>query len=100
MADIYITEYALLARDWNNFHIAAGAEPNLAEQKVSNPAVSTQSSAFNARTRFIMVHAQAAAHIAIGANPTAATTGHRLAAGETRFYGVTGGHKLAAINGT
>ena len=102
MADIYITEYAELARDAFNYHVAAGKEPNLAEQKIANPAASTQSNALNERTAFVMVHASAAAHIAFGANPTAATTGHRLAAGETRFYGVVpgAGHKIAAINGT
>lgn len=101
MADIYITEYSHLARDANNWQVAAGAEPALVEQKISNPAASTQSSALNARTAFVMVHASAAAHIAFGTNPTAAVTGHRLAAGETRFYGVplNASYKIAAING-
>ncbi|MCA0276261.1 MAG: hypothetical protein LCH86_09665 [Proteobacteria bacterium] len=99
MADIYITEYTMLARDGGNFLIPTGQEPSIAEQQIANPAASTQSSAFNAQTRFIMVHASAAAHIAIGTNPTAVTTKHRLGAGETRFYGVPGGYKLAAING-
>lgn len=101
MADIYITEYAKLARDGANFHIAAGMEPAIAEQQIANPAASTQSSAFNDQTAFIMVHAQAAAHIKIGTNPTAVTTAHRLGAGETRFYGVPMGksYKIAAING-
>jgi len=101
MADIYITEYAEIARDRLDFMIAAGKEPAVAEQVVANPAASVQSSAFNEVTAFIMVHAQAAAHIKIGTNPTAAVTAHRMGAGETRFYGVPAGkgYKLAAING-
>ncbi|WP_395451179.1 hypothetical protein ACHMW7_16135 [Aminobacter sp. UC22_36] len=102
MADVYITEYATLARDAHNYIILAGKEPAIAEQQIANPVASTQSSAFNAQTAFIMVHASAAAHIAFGTNPTAATTKHRLGAGETRFYGVPVGQsfKLAAINGS
>ncbi|GAA4108779.1 hypothetical protein ACFFTN_01385 [Aminobacter aganoensis] len=102
MADIYITEYATLARDGHNYLIAAGKEPSVAEQQIANPATSTQSSAFNAQTAFIMVHASAAAHVAVGANPTAVNNRHRLGAGETRFYGVPqgAGYKLAAINGS
>jgi hypothetical protein len=100
MADIYITEYVKLARDGGNYHIAAGKEPAIADQKISNPATTTQSSAFNALTTFVMVHASAAAHLTFGANPTATTGTHRIGANETRFYGVEPGHKLAAINGS
>jgi len=99
MADIYVTEYAELARDIKSFHLAAPLEPCLAVQKIGNPATTTQSSAFNAQTKFVMVHASAAAHVSFGSNPTATTSTDRLGAGETRFYGVVPGHKVAAING-
>jgi hypothetical protein len=100
MAFTYITEYEALARDRFNYHIAAGAEPAIAEQRVDNTGASTQSAAFNERTAFIMVHTDGICSIKIGANPTALVTGHRMAAGETRFYGVQPGHKIAVIANT
>jgi hypothetical protein len=103
MADIYITEYCRLGRDAQGQMVAAGWEPNNGEQVIVNPVASTQSTVLKANTSFVMVHASAAAHLAFGENPTAATTAHRLAAGETRFYGVqergTAAMKIAAING-
>jgi hypothetical protein len=101
MADIYITEYAALARDAHNYHIAAGREPSIAEQKIAATGTTAQSNALNALTAFVMVHATAAAHLAFGTNPTAVVTAHRIGAGETRFYGVPVGQsfKIAAING-
>lgn len=97
---VYITEYAALARDRFDFHIAAGKEPAIAEQVRTVSGASAQSSAFNEQTAFVMVHASEACHLAFGSNPTAATTAHRMGAGETRFYGVITGHKLAAIAGS
>lgn len=103
MADIYITEYSALARDAQGQMVAAGIEPNNGDQVILNPATSTQSTVLKADTTFVMVHVSAAAHISFGINPTATTGSHRLAAGETRYYGIrprgTAAIKIAAING-
>ncbi len=99
MANVYVTEYAALARDGFNFHIAAGLEPAIAEQKVTFT-TTTQSNAFNEQTRFVMVHVDAICHVAFGDNPTATTGAHRLAANETRFYGVRPGQKIAFVTGS
>lgn len=101
MADIYITEYVRLGADQVGKVPPVPFEPNVAEQVIANPVASTQSAALNAQTTMVMVHASAAAHIKFGLNPTAVTTAHRLAAGETRFYSVQPGQsmKIAAING-
>lgn len=97
---VYITEYRALARDGFEFHVAAGAEPNLAEQAITVSGTSAQSSAFNGSTAFVMVHTSEVVCLKFGVNPTAVTTAHRLGSGETRFYGVVPGQKLAAIVGT
>lgn len=97
---LYITEYAFLARDGANYHIAAGREPAIAEQTVSVSGTSAQSSAFNAQTRFVMIHASESLHLLFGDNPTAVVTKHKMASGETRFYGVNPGDKVAAIAGS
>lgn len=97
---VYVTEYARLARDGNNFHVAAGAEPAVANQLRTVSGASAQTAAFNEQTAFVMVHTTEIVCLAFGADPTAVTTAHRVAAGETRFYGVNAGDKLAAIVGT
>lgn len=97
---VYITEYAALARDAFNFHISAGKEPAVAEQVMTISGASSQSAPFNAQTAFIMVHTTEVACLKFGENPTAVTTNHRVGAGETRFYGVNPGQRMAAIVGT
>ena len=84
----FITEYRDLARDTNNRDVAAGMEPAVTEQSITVSGVSTQSAAFNAQTSYVMIHAQEAACLAWGTNPTAVTTKQRIGANETRFVGV------------
>ena len=71
--------------------------PPIAEQTVAIGAGSVQSAAFNAATVAIRVHVDVAASIAIGLNPTASLTTARLAAGQTEYFGVTPGDKIAVI---
>lgn len=102
MATLYITEFS---------HIAPTATPGgetapapvaagVAEQSMAITAGSTPSAAFNAKTFFVMIHTDAICSLAFGAAPTAVTTAHRMAANETRFYGVTPGQKVAVIANT
>jgi hypothetical protein len=97
---LYITEYQSLARANNGPHVAAGQEPNVAEQQVSIGGTSTQSAAFNAKTGFVMIHTDAICALAFGNDPTAVANRHRMAAGEVRFYGVSPGQKVAVITAT
>ncbi len=98
---LFITEYRDLARDIGSNFIAAGMEPSIAEQAMTLSGTTAQSAVFNAQTAFVMVHAQEAACVAWGTNPTATTVKQRMAAGETRYVGVPSGRsfRLAAILG-
>lgn len=98
---LFLTEYASLASDIGSSGIAAPLEPAIVDQSVAVSGSSTQSSAFNARTSFVMVHAQEACCVQWGTNPTAVTTKQRMAAGETRFVGIPAGKsfKVAVIAG-
>jgi hypothetical protein len=97
---LFLTEYMDVAKDRGSNFIAAGMEPSVAEQSITLTGTSQQSAAFNERTAFVMVHAQEAACLAWGTNPAADTAKQRMAAGETRFYGVPPGKsfKVAARN--
>ena len=100
MAVVYVSEFARQVRDAGGYLIPTPEAPSVADQTTAIGGSSAQSSAFNALTRFIMVHTDAICHIAIGANPTATTGNMRLAANQTVFFGVTPGDKIANITGS
>lgn len=99
MAVLYISEYADLPL-FNGQIIPTGQEPSVAEQNVAIGVASAQSAAFDGNTKFVLVHTDAICSIKFGANPTAVATEARMAAGETRFYGVKPGDKVAVIQNT
>lgn len=98
MAFIYITEFASLA---NVSGCPIAMMPPVAEQRVAIGA-ETDSNPFNARTRYIRVQNDAICSIAIGAAPTAAVTGLRLAADSTEYFAVptNSGYVLSVIINT
>ena len=72
-----------------------------AAQVISNPTVSTQTTAFGATTTVIRVSTTGDhVHIAIGDNPTATTSGAMLPSNVVEFFAVKPGWKLAAIKGS
>lgn len=95
---LYVAEFAETAVTGGGLQI--GRMPPLAEQQVAIDAVSAASAAFNASTAYIRVHADQICSIAVGSAPTAAATNMRLVAGQTEYFGVTAGHKIAAITNT
>jgi len=97
MATLYVEELATMGL-YGAAQIAA--RPGVAAQTVAIGGSSTQSSAFNAQTKFIRVHTDAICSIAIGSNPTATTSNCRLAADQTEYFGVQPGDKIAVISNT
>ena len=81
-------------------------QPPIASQGVGNAGGSTQSAVFNAKTRFVRLHADTVCCVEFGTNPTAvaigATMTTRLAAGQTEYHAVPlgGGYRVAAILST
>lgn len=94
MAKMWITESV----DPRGAHGLSGviAMPPLAEQTVTFT-TSTQSNAFNTATRLVRVQSDADCHVAVGADPTATTSGVPMTAGQAEYFAVTGGHKIAVI---
>ena len=59
---------------------------------------STQSAALNAETTYVRAISDADCHLEVGSNPTATTSSViKLTAGVPEYFGVTAGHKIAAI---
>lgn len=100
MTKIYISEFSRMALDAGLATPPAAQMPAQVHQTpITVSGSSQQSAAFAAGTSFVRLHAQVACHVVVGTNPTATTNSMRLAEGQTEYFGVTPGHKLAVIQG-
>jgi hypothetical protein len=105
MTKLYVSEYARMtqASGPGNAVVQAPEEPPLAVQVVDFTAGAAQSAAFNAKTRFVRLHADAICSVKFAANPTATVNDPRLAAGLTELFGIApdgSAAKVSAITNT
>lgn len=99
MSNLSITEYASVGRDVNGSPLPAGEAPALAIQNVTFTTAAA-SAAFNAKTRFVRVVADADCRIVFGTAPTATSTDTLMAAGQPEYFGVNalgGPYKISAV---
>ena len=94
MSDCYIEEYERPVSAVDTYGAQVSPQPALAVQKITIGA-STQSTAFNAKTRGIEIVADGACHFQVGANPTASTSTSYLPANTVRRFAVIPGQKIA-----
>ena len=95
-ATLYVTE--ILSAPPTSVYYQAARMPSVTDQTVSIGASSTQSAAFNTSTGLVRVHADIACHVVIGGtNPTATASSMRMIAGQTEYFVVKPGDKLAVI---
>lgn len=100
MPTLYVTEFGRQSAGVPA-SINVAQAPELLTQTVAIGAGSLQSAVFGASTQLIRVHTDAVCGITIGANPTAAAaTAMRMAAGQTEYFRVLGGQKIAVITNT
>lgn len=108
MATLYITEFQALGQaglPTNGFGpngpTQAAQQPPVADQTpVSITGASAQSAAFNAATTLVRIHTDSICSILFGTNPTATTANARMVAGQTEYFGVLPGMKVAVIANT
>lgn len=96
MAILSIREYehlALLAGGG----IPVGQEPRIAAHSVAIGGASQQSAAFGERAKFVRLFCDVACSVEFGSNPTATATTCPMAAGQTEYFGVAAGTKVAVI---
>jgi hypothetical protein len=95
-ATLYISEYG--APTFTPYAYQAAQTPELTHQIVAIGGSSVQSAAFSANTTLIRVHTDAICSVQIGGtNPTATATSARFIAGQTEYFIVHPGDKLAVI---
>lgn len=96
MATLYITEYERMATDADGRPMPVAGREIIAHQTRSLSSSSAQSSAFNARTKYVRLFTDTACFVLFGANPTATTSHIPLAANATEYFEVNGSDKIAA----
>lgn len=98
MATLHITEFKHLPTDTNGNVLPIAMMP--AQTQTVTYSTSAQSAAFAEDTKFIRVIADAAAHLAFGSSPTATTSHPWVPSSTPEFFGVKGGDKVAAYDGS
>lgn len=88
MATLYIQELSTIGTSPNNQSLQVSLQPPITEQTVAIGGSSTQSSAFNTKTRFVRIHTDAICSILFGSNPTATAAKARMNAGDTEYFAV------------
>lgn len=73
--------------------------PFIATQSGTVGASSAASSAFANNTKMVTVQSDEACHVVFGSDPTATTSGFKIAAGAEADFEVQQGHKVAWIAG-
>ena len=105
MALLYVSEFAELEIGPAG-RVGQIPMPPVAEQTVAIGVGSVASNAFNAKTRFVRLHADAICAVKFGTAPTAIVAGAtgtaRMVAGQTEYFGVPLGqsYKVATIAST
>jgi ABC-type taurine transport system substrate-binding protein len=96
-ADLWVTEFA----NPSPILYQAAQGPPTASQKIAISGASTQSAAFSATTRLIRVQASGICSVQVGGtSPTATTTSLRMTEGQTEYFIVAPGDKIAVITNT
>lgn len=91
---LYVTEFRGAPPE--SVYYQAVKAPAVAKQAISITGTSAQSAAFASTTGIIRVHTDIAALVEIGGtNPTATSTSMRMAAGQTEYFIVSPGAKVA-----
>lgn len=99
MAKLSISEYDAMKDDGAGAGLPLACEPAIAEQEVTFT-TATASSAFNAKTNFVRLVADADCRVKFGADTTALATSQRLVANVPEWRAVTPGHKVSAYDGS
>lgn len=99
MGIAYIEEYEQLALDSMGRPSQIAKQGSVATQKITYT-TTTQSAAFNGRTRFVRIHTDSICSYSFGSNPTATTSTPRMAANQTEYFGVQAADKVAFVTNT
>ena len=99
MAKLHITEFQRLPKDAMGHIVPIPRMAPLTEQVVSYT-TATQSNAFNTKTKFIRLIADAKAHLGFGGAPVADANNSFIPANVAEFFSVNSGEKVSVYDGS
>lgn len=99
-ATLYISEFPNALSQVGSTSPQVYPQPALTDQTVAISGSSTQSNAFGASTRAVIVECDADCSVVFGSNPTATTTNYLMGDGIPYQFAVTPGQKIAVIANT
>ena len=99
MANAYISEYKEMPIDASGDTVPVASEPSVATQIVTFNTTSA-SDAFNTKTKYIRVVADAKAHFKVSKAPVAVNGSPFIPANTPEYFGVRQGHKIAFYDGS
>jgi hypothetical protein len=99
MTKLFITEFQQMPNETSLNGFPQVVKMPSAGTQVINLGASTQSAAMKYGTNLVRLHAQAACHVVVGTNPTATTNDMRLSEGQTEYFAVQVGQRIAVIAG-
>jgi hypothetical protein len=86
-----VAEYENMVVDANGREVPVAQEPSITVQNITSVDASTQSAAFSANTRFVLIVCDALVFYSFGVDPTAAATGFYIPADTEISRGVARG---------
>ena len=99
MSKLYISEYSKVLT-YGNKGIPVPIEPATEQTPVTISGTSAQGAAFAADTLIVRIHSDVVCSILFSANPTADVNDKRMSAGDTEYFAVSPGDKVAVISNT
>lgn len=98
MTKLFISEFSDYDREFG-WALPVVMLPAIASQGITPTAASLASTAFSNSTRLVRLTAGANCHIEVGTAPVATTNSVRMSEGQTEYFSVKAGSKVAVIAG-
>ena len=99
MSKLYITEYSEMLSVGNKA-IPVPVEPGVEQTPITISGTSAQSAAFASSTLLVRIHSDVVCSLLFSDNPTADVNDKRMSAGDTEYFAITPGGKVAVISNT
>ena len=99
MANLHILEFDKLEKDAKGNVVPIPRMPPVTDQRVVFTSAAL-SAAFQSKTKFVRLIADAACYVKFGSGPTAAETNSYIAANVAEYFSVISGQKVSAYDGS
>lgn len=100
MATLTIVELSRLPKDEKGAHVPVADLENVLAIQAVPFTTAAASAALNAKTKYVRLYSDADCFVDYGSSPVATTSHIPMAADSPEYFGVAGGKKFSAYDGT